>query len=323
LARKDEASSGACLILFGVEAWSGIMDHEHFIHAGIRRVWGGEEPFGFLPADRRYHTYVIGKTGSGKTSLLSNLLIQDIALGHGVALIDPHGDLAEELLDNIPPWRSDHLVYFNPDDRDYPIGFNPLAHVQPDSRDLIASGVVDSFKSIWRESWGPRLEYTLYNAVAALCHCQNVTLLGVQRILTDDSYRRWVVRQIGDPALRIFWTREFAGYDRRFLGEVIAPIQNKIGQLLMAPMIRNILGQVRSKIDFRFMMDDRRIFIANLSKGRLGADKTNLLGSLLVTEFQHAAMSRANIPEHDRQDFHLFVDEFANFCTDSFTSLYS
>jgi len=299
------------------------MDNEHHVHVGVRRVWGGEQPFGLLHADRRYHAYVIGKTGSGKTSLLRNMLTQDIVAGHGVGILDPHGDLAEELLDHIPPSRTDDVVYFNPADLAFPIAFNPLANIPPDSRDLAASGMVSAFKGIWRESWGPRLEYILYNSIAALCHCQNVTLLGIQRMLSDETYRRWVVKQVSDPALHAFWTREFASYDKRFLSEVISPILNKVGQLLMAPVIRNILGQVRSRIDFRFMMDDRRIFIANLSKGRIGPDKSNLLGSLLVTQFQLAAMSRADIPEDERKDFFLVVDEYTNFCTDSFMSILS
>jgi len=311
-----------------VRIWSGGLvgnmnyDQDN-VFIGMRQLWGQEQPFGLSPADRRHHAYIIGKTGTGKTSLLRNMIIQDIAAGRGVAVLDPHGDLAEDLLDHIPPWRIDHTVYFNPADREFPIGFNLLAHVSPDQRPLVASGVVSVFKSVWRDSWGPRLEYLLYACVAALCECQNVTLLGVQRMLADERYRQWVVRQITDPMIRSFWTREFAGYDKRFLSEVIAPVQNKVGQLLMAPSIRNILGQVKSRINFRFMMDHQRIFIANLSKGRIGEDKANLLGSLLVTQFQLAALSRADITEQKRDDFQLYVDEFASFCTDSFASILS
>jgi hypothetical protein len=295
-----------------------------FIHIGTRAVWGGGElPFGLISHDRRQHLYVIGKTGTGKSTLLRNLILQDIEAGDGVALLDPHGDLAEEILNYVPPWRTDHLVYFNPTDQDYMVGFNILADVEPKDRHLVASGVVGALKSIWRDSWGPRLEYILYNCVASLCHCQNVTLLGVQRMLADERYRQWVMKQITDPLLSAFWNHEFAGYDKRFQTEVISPIQNKMGQLLMAPALRNILGQVRSKIDVRFMMDRRRMFIANLSKGLIGEDKADLLGSLLVTQFQLAAISRANIPERERTDFHLYVDEFPSFCTDSFLSILS
>lgn len=288
---------------------------------GEREQWGQREPFALSPADARQHLYVIGKTGSGKTTLLRNLILQHLAAGHGVGLIDPHGDLAEELLDHLPPHRADHLVYFNPGDLEFPVGLNLLANVPRDERHLVASGIVSAFKGLWRDSWGPRLEYILYHAVAALLECDNVTLLGVNRMLTDDRYRAWVVRQIRDPFLRAFWEQEFAGYDPRFLREAIAPIQNKLGQLLQSPVIRNLLGQVKSKVSIPFVMDTGRVFLANLSKGRLGHDKANLLGSLLVTQFQLAAMARVNQPEVERRDFYLFIDEFQNFSTDAFAAI--
>jgi hypothetical protein len=304
----------------GVAAGLGTMNDD-FIILGTREAWGGQQHFGLSPTDRRHHVYVIGKTGSGKTTLLRNMIVQHLAAGHGVGLIDPHGDLAEELLSHIPPWRADHLCYFNPGDLEFPVGLNLLANFPPDDRHLVASGIVGAFKSIWRDSWGPRLEYILYNAIAALLDCQNTTLLGVNRLLTDDTYRAWVVRQIKDPFIREFWADEFASYDERFRREAIAPIQNKLGQFLLNPVVRHILGQVRSKVSFPFIMDNQRIFIANLSKGKLGHDKANLLGSLLTTQFQLAAMARTNQPEHDRRDFFLFIDEFQNFSTDAFASI--
>ncbi len=297
------------------------MNHNPDIDIGDRHGWGQPLRFGITPTDQRQHIYIIGKTGAGKTTLLQNMIVQHLALGHGVGLIDPHGDLAEELLNHIPPSRADHLCYFNPGDLEFPVGLNLLANVPPDSRHLVASGIVGAFKSIWRESWGPRLEYILYNAIAALLDCENTTLLGVNRLLTDDTYRAWVVRQIKDPFIRDFWAVEFEGYDERFRREAIAPIQNKLGQFLLNPVVRNILGQVKSKVSFPFIMDHGRIFIANLSKGKLGHDKANLLGSLLTTQFQLAAMARANQPEAERRDFYLFIDEFQNFSTDAFASI--
>lgn len=311
-----------CSIWLGVAAGLGIMNDQP-VTVGKRHGWGEPQLFSLSAADARQHTYIIGKTGSGKTTLLRNLIVQRIALGHGVGVIDPHGDLAEELLHHIPPHRADHLVYFNPGDIEYPVGLNLLAHVPPDDRHLVASGIVGAFKSIWRDSWGPRLEYILYNAVAALLDCRNATLLGVNRMLSDDAYRAKVIRQIKDPFIRAFWAEEYAGYDERFKREAIAPIQNKLGQFLLNPVIRNILGQVKSKVDIPFTMNTGRIFIANLSKGRLGQDKANLLGSLLVTQFQLGAMARANRPEAERHDFHLFIDEFQNFTTDAFASILS
>lgn len=296
------------------------MNDELFI--GTRIVYGAESPVGLKTADRRQHVHVLGKTGSGKTTLLRNLLVQHIEAGHGVALIDPHGDLATSLLDCIPPHRTDDLVYFNPADFEFPVGLNVLAKTHPDHH-LIASGVVGAFKSIWRESWGPRLEYILHNALLSLIECENTTLLGVTKLLANDRYRAWVVNQIQDPMLKAFWQDEYEQYDPRFRREAIAPIQNKIGQFVTSGPMRNILGQVKNRVDFSDVMDSGKIFIANLSKGHLGEDKTNLLGALLVSQFQLAAMRRVRIPENERRDFFLFVDEFQNFCTDSFATILS
>lgn len=298
-----------------------VLEPESYITIGEREGWGTSQPFGISTADLRQHVYVIGKTGSGKTTLLRNLIIQHIVLGHGVGLIDPHGDLAEELLHHIPPYRANHLCYFNPGDLEFPVGLNLLARVAPDDRHLVASGIVEAFKGIWRESWGPRLEYILYNAVAALLDCEGTTLLGINRLLSDGAYRAKVIQQIKDPFIRDFWASEYAGYDPHFQREAIAPIQNKVGQFLLNPVMRNILGQVRNKVSFPFMMDRGRIFIANLSKGKLGADKANLLGSLLTTQFQLAATARTSRQETERRDFYLFIDEFQNFSTDAFASI--
>ena len=295
--------------------------NDQSILIGTQEIWGNTVPFGISLPDLRQHIYVIGKTGSGKTTLLRNMIIQHIALGHGVGLIDPHGDLAEDLLNNIPRSRTDHLVYFNPSDLEFPVALNLLANVPPDERHLVASGIVGAFKSLWPDSWGPRMEYILYNAIAALLDCQNTSLLGVNRMLTDEKYRAWVIRQIKDPFIKEFWGNEFENYDERFRREAIAPIQNKLGQFMLNPVIRNILGQVQCKVNFPFIMDNQRVFIANLSKGKIGHDKANLLGSLLTTQFQLAAMRRAGQPENERQDFYLFIDEFQNFTTDSFAAI--
>jgi hypothetical protein len=290
---------------------------------GVREEWGEKHPFVLRPNDRRQHLYTIGKSGTGKTTFLRNLIIQDICAGHGVAVIDPHGDLATDLLDYIPRHRIEDVVYFSPADMEHPVGFNLLGSTPLDSRHLVASGIVGVFKNTWRDSWGPRTEYILYATVAALLDCDNVSLLGIQRMLSDGRYRRWVVRQVKDPMVRSFWVNEFENSNQSFRQEMVAPIQNKVGQMLMSPHLRNILGQIRSRIDARFMMDRGRIFIADLSKGKLGADKANLLGGLLVTQFQLAAMSRANVPESERRDFYLYVDEFHSFASDSFISILS
>ena len=296
---------------------------KHLTHVGTRIIWGGDNPFGLTEKDRAQHVYCLGKSGTGKTTLLRNLLIQDIEAGRGVALIDVHGDLAQELLDFIPPHRADHVVYFNPADTEQPIGLNPFFGVEPEQRHVVASNIVGAFKGIWRDSWGVRMEYVLYAAIASLLECQGTTLLGVLRLFTDAAYRRSIVKQLDDPMLRGFWKDEFERWDPRLRNEIIAPIQNKVGALLMTPTMRNILGQVKRKVSFRFMMDESRIFIANLNKGALGEDKANLLGSLIIAEMQYAALGRADVDIGDRVPFSLCVDEFQNFQTDSFATILS
>ena len=291
------------------------------LFCGHRHEWGGDIPFGLHLPERRQHLYVIGQTGTGKSTLLRNLILQDIEAGRGVGLIDPHGDLAQDILDHIPSWRTDDVAYFDPSAR-APLAIN-LFRAGSKHWHLVASGVVSAFKKIWGDSWGPRLEYVLFATVAALLQCENTSLLGVSRMLHDARYRAWVVKQVKDPMVRSFWTNEFERYDRRFLQEVIAPIQNKVGQIFFAPPLRHVLGQVGTKINFRFMMDRRRIFMANLSKGLMGEAHSSLLGSLLVTSFELAALSRADTPLDKREDFFLYVDEFHHCATDSFASILS
>lgn len=293
------------------------------VNIGTRLDWGYEADFSLSVSDRMQHIYAIGKSGTGKSTLLRNLILQDIEAGRGVGIIDPHGDLAEGILNSIPRRRVEDVVYFDPSDSEFPVGLNLVGRVPPERRHLVASGIVGVFRGIWPDSWGPRLEYILYAAVAAVLDCENVSLLSVQRMLSDARYRAWVVKQARDPMVRSFWEDEFARYDRRFLQEAVAPIQNKLGQILMSPHLRNVLGQVRGGIDARRIMDGGKIFVASLSKGRIGADKANLLGALLATQFQLAAMSRADVPEAARRDFFLYVDEFQSFATDSFATMLS
>lgn len=293
------------------------------VHIGDREVWGGQAPFRLCDADRRQHVHVIGKTGTGKSTLLRHMMRQDIEAGAGVAIIDPHGDLAVEMLDCVPPSRIRDVIYFNPADREHPVGFNLLRAVPEARRHLVASGVVSAFKSVWRDSWGPRLEYILYGCIAALTCVENATVLGAQRMLFDGAYRDWVLRQVNDPMVRAFWEHEFGAYGRRLLAEAIAPLQNKIGQLVMSPIVRNIVGQVSSRLDLGAVMDQRRILVANLSKGEIGEDKANLLGSMLITAFHLAALSRASKPIGERFNFYLYVDEFQSFATESFASMLS
>ena len=308
--------------MLGVGAGAYLATETDIAYIGTRTHYGGREAaFGLHPEDRGHHLYIIGKTGVGKTSLLENLILQDIAAGRAVAVIDPHGDLSVSLLDKLPRHHSERVLYFHAADLDFPIAFNPLHGVPDDRKHLVVSGIVESFKSIWSDSWGPRLEYILSAAISALLDCHDATLLGLPRLLTDEWYRQWVIKQIKDPVVKTFWEDEFSQYDKRFRTEAIAPILNKAGQLFMSPILRNILGQVRSRIKPRYLMDNRKIFIANLSKGLMGEDKANLLGALIINAFQLAAMSRADIPETERQDFSLYVDEFQSFTTTAFVPM--
>jgi energy-coupling factor transporter ATP-binding protein EcfA2 len=278
---------------------------------------GSDTPFGLGEEDACRHVYVVGQTGVGKTTLLQNLALQRIHAGQGVAFIDPHGDVAEAILDRYPRERTNDLIYFEAGAADFPIAFNPLENVPPRQRALVTAGLVSAFKSIWADSWGPRLEYILGYAIATLIEVENTSLLGIGRLLSDASYRTHIVAQVRDPFIRAFWEDEFAHYEPRYLREAIGPVQNKLGQFARSPLLRNILGQVGNKLDFRHILDHGRVFVANLSKGRLGPEPSNLLGALLVAQFKHAAMTRADIPEHERRVFHLFIDEFHNFTTDS------
>jgi CxxC-x17-CxxC domain-containing protein len=282
-----------------------------------------EQVFGIKTDDRRRHMYVIGKTGMGKTNLLENLAIQDIQKGHGIAFIDPHGDTAEKLIKAIPSHRINDVIYLNPSDQDFPIAFNVMEKVDPEFRHLVASGLVGVFKKIWADSWGPRLEYILRNAILALLEYPGSTLLGVTRILVDKPYRARVVEKITDPVVRSFWVDEFSLWSDRVLQEVISPIQNKVGQFLSSSLIRNIVGQSESSFDIRQVMDGQKILIINLSKGRIGEDNGALLGAMMITKIQLAAMARVDIPEDERKDFYLYVDEFQNFATESFANILS
>jgi CxxC-x17-CxxC domain-containing protein len=279
--------------------------------------------FGIKLDDRRRHIYTIGKTGMGKTELLANMTIQDIKAGHGLAVVDPHGEYVERMLDFIPKERLNDVVYFNPADLAHPIAFNVMEQVAPEFRHLVASGVMGVFKKIWVDVWSPRMEYILNNAILALLEVPETTLLGINRMFSDKDYRKSIVDQIKDPVVKSFWTQEYARYQQRYEVEATAAIQNKVGQFISASLVRNIIGQAHSTLDMRKVMDEGKILLINLSKGRIGEDNSRLLGALAVTKLQLAAMSRVDIPEAERKDFYLYVDEFQNFATESFANILS
>ena len=279
-------------------------------------------PFGVASDARRYHCILLGRTGMGKSTLIKRMAAQDIAAGEGVAVLDPHGDLVEELLEHIPPHRSDDVVYFNLADFEHPVGLNILSGEGSEPH-LMVSAVVSAFKHIWGDSWGPRMEYIFAMALSAIAGREDSSLLGVHRLLADDRYREHITASVTDPVVRKFWQEEFEGYNDRFRSEAVAPIQNKLGRVLMAAPLRNVLGQVAPKLDIDFVVNNRRIFLANLSRGELGEDKSSLIGALLVSQFQLAAMRRAALPERDRTDFFLHVDEFPTFASDAFVEILS
>jgi hypothetical protein len=279
--------------------------------------------FGIKTDDRRRHVYIIGKTGMGKTTLMENMVLADIHAGHGVAYIDPHGDTAQKILDYIPPHRINDVVYLNPADMDFPVGFNILESINPDKKHLVAAGLMGVFKKIWPDVWSARMEYILLNTILALLDAPGSTLLGINRLLVDPDYRKRVVSLIQDPVVKTFWVKEFAAFSEKYRTEAIAPVQNKVGQFLSASIIRNIVAQVKSTIDIREIMDQRKILILNLAKGLIGEENSRLLGGMIVTRLQLAAMERVDIPEKERQDFYLYVDEFQNFATTSFANILS
>ena len=267
--------------------------------------------------------YVIGKTGMGKSNMLENMAIQDIRNGEGVCVVDPHGEFAEKMLRAIPSNRINDVIYFNPSDSEFPIAFNILEAVDEDKKNLIASGMMGVFKKIWPDVWSARMEYILNNTILALLDYPGSTMLGVNRMMADKDYRKRVYPKIKDPVVKSFWLNEFDKWDDKFRKEAVAAIQNKVGQFLSSSVIRHIVGQPKSAIDMRDIMDNQKILIINLSKGRIGEDSMRLLGGMIVTKIQLAAMGRVEIPEEERKDFYLYVDEFQNFATESFANILS
>lgn len=282
--------------------------------------------FGIKAKDRTRHMYVIGKTGMGKSTLLENMAVQDIQKGEGMAFLDPHGKTADLLLEYVPEHRLKDVLYFAPFDMDYPVAFNVMEDVGYDKRHLVVSGLMSTFKKIWADAWSARMEYILSNTLLALLEYPGATLLAVNKMLSDKEFRKRVVDNITDPSVKSFWVDEFAKYTDRFAAEATPAIQNKIGQFTSNPLIRNIIGQPKSSFDVRKMMDERKILIINLSKGRVGETNANLLGSMLITRIYLSAMSRADVPEsvlNKLPNFYLYVDEFQSFANESFADILS
>src|SRR3989344_3060884 len=282
-----------------------------------------EQVFGIRRDDRRRHMYVLGKTGTGKSTMLENMALADIKAGEGIAYFDPHGESVERILDHIPSPRVNDIIYVNPHDSEFPIGFNVLEITNTSQKHLVASGLMAVFTKIWANVWSARMEYILNNTVLALLDTPGQTMLGIARIYTDKKFRAKIVANIRDPVVRNFWEAEYANYSEKYRTEAIAPIQNKVGQFLSSAIIRNIIAQTKSTLDFRDIIDNGKILLVNLSKGRIGEDSSSLLGAMMITKLQLAAMSRVDITERERKDFYLYVDEFQNFATESFATILS
>jgi type IV secretory pathway TraG/TraD family ATPase VirD4 len=279
--------------------------------------------FGIKQKNRRGHMYIIGKTGTGKSTLIENLAISDIKMGYGLALIDPHGDLAEDILDFIPEKRIEDVVYFNPADLEYPIAFNPLEKVPFDYHHLVVSNIISVFKKIWPEFWGPRLEHILRHSLFTLLEYPGSTLLDLPRLLTDKDFRKEVLGHVTNQQVKEFWLNEFDKYSVWLKSEAISPILNKMGQFLISLPLRNVVGQKENTFDIRNLMDEGKILIANLAKGKIGEENCSLLGAMVVTKIQLAALSRADLSEDKRRPFYLYVDEIHNFITLSFADILS
>ncbi|MFA6081945.1 MAG: type IV secretion system DNA-binding domain-containing protein [Patescibacteria group bacterium] len=301
----------------------GVVPADQITKLGKTNFRNVENEFGIKIGDRRRHAYVIGKSGTGKSTLLENMIVDDIREGRGVILVDPHGEAVEHIMASIPEERIDDVVLFDPSDRAHPIGFNLLEAVDEDLKGIVASGFVGIFKKIFGNSWGPRLEHILRNSVLALLDYPESTMLGIVKMLTDKKYREKVVAEVKDPVIKDFWENEFAGWDQKFASEAASPILNKVGQFIATSTIRNIVGQPKSTFDVRKIMDEGKILLINLSRGKIGEDNSSLLGAMMITKIQLAAMSRADVPEDQRTDCYLYVDEFQNFATESFATILS
>lgn len=291
---------------------------------GMTNFRGINHQFGMLRYDRSRHVYIIGQTGAGKSGLLELFALSDIFYGQGYAVVDPHGDFAINNMRFIPGSRLKDVVYFNPADTQYPLGFNPLEVTNPNQKTNISSEVIGVLKRMFGESWGPRLEYILRYTILALLDRPETTMLDITRMLTDKKFRKDTLSYCQDTVVLQFWNVEFASWSDKFQSEAIAPVLNKVGAFTANPVIRNIIGQPKSTFNIREMMDEGKILIVNLSKGLIGEDNASILGSFIVTKIQLAAMSRSDIPDiENRRPFYLYVDEFQNFATDSFATILS
>lgn len=290
---------------------------------GITNYHNNLVPFGIRREDRRRHLYAVGKSGVGKSKLLELLVNHDIQQGHGVAVLDPHGDLVDDILRYIPENRINDVIVFDPADTDFPIAFNPLERVDPAYKMQLTIGIIDIFKKLFGSNWSDRLEHVLRYTILALLDSPNTTVLSILKMLSDKNYRQKIVARIEDNVVKSFWVSEFAAWSEKYDADAITPLLNKVGQFVATNMMRNVVGQPETKFDIRDVMDNRKILLMKVSKGLLGEENSQLMGAMIITKIYQAAMSRADIPEDQRSDFYFYVDEFQNFATDTFYEIMS
>lgn len=300
----------------------GTTEPEEISLFGLSNFRGRHLKFGIKRRDRGRHMYIIGQTGAGKSFLLQLLTLSDIYHDQGFAIVDPHGDYATDIMKYIPEHRLGDVIYMNPADREFPMAFNPMEYTDPAMKDHISSELVGVLKRMF-DSWGPRLEYILRYTILALLDYPEATMLDIPRMLNEKDFRKKVIREIKDPIVKSFWVTEFASWNEKFASEAVAPVLNKVGAFVANPLVRNIVGQKKSAFNIRQIMDEGKILLCNLSRGQVGEDNAAILGALMVTKIQLAAMSRADMPLEQRRPFYLYVDEFQNFATDSFAVILS
>jgi hypothetical protein len=279
--------------------------------------------FGIKRVDRRRHMYIVGKSGVGKSKLLELMLRQDIAYGHGLCLMDPHGDVIDAMLEFIPENRIDDVVIIDPADMQYPVSFNPLSNVDPGFKHQLAQGLIEVMEKQFGANWTPRLEHVFRFTTLALLDYPHATMRGMISMLTDRNYRQKVIEYIEDDMVKRFWAIEFADWSEKFDTDAIIPLVNKLGQFLSDPLLRNIFGQKENKVNLEKLMNEKKLVFINLSKGRLGEENSSFLGSMFITKLKQAGMSRASLPEKERHDFYLYVDEFHNLVTETFENILS
>lgn len=297
------------------------MEQHGITPIGITNFRNTNQRFGIKDHDRLQHIYVIGKSGTGKSTLLEQMALSDVRRGNGLCVVDPHGDIAEDILKHIPEGRKQDLIYFNATDQEKPIAFNPLKGIHPKYHHLVASGLVSTFKKIWSESWGPRMEYILRFTLLTLLCVPDATLLDIQPLLTDKDIRAKALAYVGDEHILSFWHHEFEKYSPTLRNEAIAPILNKTGLFITSTPLRNIVGQKTNSFRLQQVLDTGKILIVNLSKGQIGEDASSLLGAMLVNAIQLAALHRASQPEHTRRPFYLYIDECHSFVTLAFANI--